>query len=284
MDNLKAPEFVSIPKIIHQLWKDQHVPQRYQPLAETWKRHHPDWTYRLWTDADIRALVEAEYPDFLPIFDGYKDPICRADAGRYLILRSQGGIYADLDLECLRPIDALLTKPQLYIAKEPHGHLGAANVQAGGFDKLLCPTFIACPPMHPFWDHFLLALVGASNEIDPLDATGPFVMTRAFDAFECTDSIEILASNTFYPFTKDECWDGQIFDIEYWEQATQQAYGVHYWDGSWFRNSGKPLAPFPEKLILMQRIDYIAKIGLWRKTMRFLENAITPIFTDIITS
>ena len=92
MDNLKAPEFVSIPKIIHQLWKDQHVPQRYQPLAETWKRHHPDWTYRLWTDADIRALVEAEYPDFLPIFDGYKDPICRADAGRYLILRSQGGI------------------------------------------------------------------------------------------------------------------------------------------------------------------------------------------------
>jgi hypothetical protein len=239
---------VSVPKIIHQLWKDQHVPARYQPLADTWKRHHPNWSYKLWTDADIHALVAAEYPDFLPIFDAYKDPICRADAGRYLILRSQGGIYADLDLECLRPIDALLTKPQLYIAQEPQGHLGAANVQAGRFDKLLCPTFIACPPMHPFWDHFLLALIRARNEIDPLDATGPFVMTRAFDAFEQADSIALLASNTFYPFTKDECWDGQIFDIEYWEQATRQAYGVHYWDGSWFRNCGKPLAPFPEKL------------------------------------
>ncbi len=80
-----------VPKIIHQLWKDETIPERYRALSESWRKHHPGWEYRLWTDSDIRRFVASEYPSFLPIFDAYKKPICRADAGRYLILRSLGG-------------------------------------------------------------------------------------------------------------------------------------------------------------------------------------------------
>ena len=62
----------------------------------------------LWTDAKSRQLIADHYSWFLPTFDGYKYPIQRADAIRYFVLHRFGGIYMDLDVGCLRPIDPLL--------------------------------------------------------------------------------------------------------------------------------------------------------------------------------
>lgn len=155
-----------IPKIIHQLWKDNVVPERYRALVETWRKHHPAWQYRLWTDAEIRAFVEREYPSFLPIFDEYRQNICRADAGRYLILRHFGGLYADLDAECLRPFDTLLKGRQFVIGLEPEAHLGLKKAADRRFDKLLCPTVIASAPGHPFWDQVWRELRSFSRSDD----------------------------------------------------------------------------------------------------------------------
>ncbi len=35
----------TVPKIIHQSWKDEHVPERFLKWQESWKRTHPDWEY-----------------------------------------------------------------------------------------------------------------------------------------------------------------------------------------------------------------------------------------------
>ena len=45
--------------------------------------------------------------------------IARVDLGRYLILARLGGVYADLDCECLRPIDSLIHRQQFVIGVEP---------------------------------------------------------------------------------------------------------------------------------------------------------------------
>ena len=81
------PGGMSVPRTIHQLWKDAAVPDRYGAFCGTWRRHNPDWTWRLWTDADLLALVEARYPSLSPIFNGYEQAISRADLGRYLRAR-----------------------------------------------------------------------------------------------------------------------------------------------------------------------------------------------------
>ena len=44
-----------------------------------------------------------EFPEFLETFNAYSYDIRRADVMLHLILLHQGGIYADLDVECLRP-------------------------------------------------------------------------------------------------------------------------------------------------------------------------------------
>jgi inositol phosphorylceramide mannosyltransferase catalytic subunit len=65
----------------------------------------------LWTDEGSRDFIAEHYPWFLDTFNGYRYPIQRADAIRYFVLFHYGGIYFDLDIGCLRPLDPLLIHP-----------------------------------------------------------------------------------------------------------------------------------------------------------------------------
>lgn len=239
-----------IPRVIHQLWRDTAVPERYQPLVESWRRHHPGWDYRLWTDATMRALVAEQYPHFLATYDGYDLAICRADAARYLIIHAFGGLYVDLDMHCLRPIDALIEGKELAVAVEPAGHLDSPKVKARGFDKLVCPSFIASAEAQPFFEHLVRLMEAARPVPEPLDRTGPFMLTRAFDQYVARSSLTLLPADTVYPLSKLECWSGKAFDIEFFERATRTAYAVHYWDGTWFRKPSHELPAMPPELKL----------------------------------
>jgi hypothetical protein len=81
----------------------------------------PDYEYMLWTDASSREFIAKEYPWFLHTFDGYTYPIERADAIRYFVLYYYGGIYLDLDIGCLRPLDPLLVYPVILPKTIPVG-------------------------------------------------------------------------------------------------------------------------------------------------------------------
>ncbi|HAT18331.1 MAG TPA: hypothetical protein DCS76_11080, partial [Gemmatimonadetes bacterium] len=96
-----------IPRVIHQTWKDQDVPARFLDAQRSWQDAHPDWEYRFWTDEDLAALVRERAPELVPLYESYPEAIQRVDAARYVILREFGGVYADLDLHCLRAMDSL---------------------------------------------------------------------------------------------------------------------------------------------------------------------------------
>lgn len=80
----------NVPKIIHQTWKTNVLPDRWQPVRASCAALHPDWEYMLWTDASGRELIESHYAWFLDTFDGYRYPIQRADAVRYFVLHRCG--------------------------------------------------------------------------------------------------------------------------------------------------------------------------------------------------
>ena len=101
---------MKIPKIIHQTWRTKDIPFDVykKEWIDSWKRLHPDWEYRLWTDEENRDLIKKEYPWFLETYDGYPEGIYRADAARYFILYHCGGLYADLDFQALKNVEPLL--------------------------------------------------------------------------------------------------------------------------------------------------------------------------------
>ncbi|KAJ5831762.1 hypothetical protein N7474_000073 [Penicillium riverlandense] len=100
-----------IPKIIHQTYKSETIPEVWVDAQQSCIDLHPDYEYILWTNEKSRDFIAAEYPQFLETFDGYKYPIQRADSIRYFVLTHYGGTYIDLDDGCNRRLDPLLAYP-----------------------------------------------------------------------------------------------------------------------------------------------------------------------------
>ena len=55
---------MKIPRIIHQTWKDDKIPESFRVLADTWRNNHPNWEYKFWTDEMNREFVKNNFPNF----------------------------------------------------------------------------------------------------------------------------------------------------------------------------------------------------------------------------
>jgi mannosyltransferase OCH1-like enzyme len=224
--------FADAPKILHQTWRDRVIPARWRAMHEGWRRQLPHWKHRLWTDEENRALVAEHYAWFLPYYDAYPQPIMRADAARYFILHREGGAYADLDLQCLRPIDDLLLGREVVFGLEPTEHVDE-QARAAGLDWIVCNAFMASPPGHPFWEFLFEALGKAAREPDPLNATGPYLLSRACREYGERHRLSMLSPTLMYPLSKDRIGpaDGPQPSV------SPQAFAVHHWHGSWWRDA-----------------------------------------------
>lgn len=136
-----------IRKMIHQTWKTDVVPDKWIASPNRCKELIAEgWEYKLWTDADNRALIERDFPWFLEKYDGYKYGIQRADAIRSFILYSESGYYMDLDII---PKDNFTAFHEMY---KHHGILlpGVKNGN-GFFGQGHSNCFMASSKHHPFW-------------------------------------------------------------------------------------------------------------------------------------
>jgi len=115
-----CPCTMKIPKIIHQTYKSDKLPDHWKQTPVEWQENHPDWQYEFWSDERNRKLIEEHYPWFLEQYDSYPTPIQRSDAIRYFILHHHGGIYADLDIISSRNLEQLLQNEELVLWKTPN--------------------------------------------------------------------------------------------------------------------------------------------------------------------
>ena len=230
---------MSIPLILHQIGPTNQIPDYLQGCSDSWSTWNPSIRRLHWTDLSLREFVADQAPSFLSMFDAFPHGVCKADLGRYLLLLSFGGIYADLDCQCLQEIESLLDGRQLVIATEPKEHLQQKNVQARELTQIVCPSFIASEPGHPL----LLDVLSTLRDLDPaavidtddvLDCTGPFLLSRVFANNPSYDE-HLIPSKQIYPFSKADCWQGRVFDPLFWSERTRHSFVAHYWDGSWFR-------------------------------------------------
>ena len=185
----------SIPKIIHQTWKDHHVPQRWKKAVASVKKFHPDWEYRLWTDEDIDQYVKNKHPDFYPIFKGFNRHIMRVDVIRYIIMHDIGGMYCDMDFEFIRPydysnMDALFTLER--------------DMNYGDQLNSVANYFFASVPGHPIWkivlDHLKEHPPVTKDYTDVVPATGPAFLThRIFHVLPNYPQIKVTPKPVFSP-------------------------------------------------------------------------------------
>ena len=161
-----------IPKIIHQQWKDETIPDKFQKWRNHWFTYfpEPEYTHMLWTDVNGRELIEKYYKWFLPTYDGYKHNINRADAARYFILHHYGGIYADLDYEPKTNFYNYLPQNQVAMVESPYY-----------WNEKTQNCLMSSPKNDPFWIDLFAMLMKNANKEEVLEATGPILLDQAME-------------------------------------------------------------------------------------------------------
>ena len=220
-----------IPYVFHQTWKSKGLPRKFRQLRATWVRHHGDYEHRFWTDQNNYRFLEKYYAWFLPTYKMYPEPIMRVDAVRYFILKHYGGIYVDLDFECLRPIDPLLENRHLVVGREPPTHSGMLRQHAAPA-RILCNAFMASAPQHPFWDHLIRLMASKNSHGDVLVSTGPLLVSEAYAAYRDKTSISVVPHRQLYPLDKKQIRAPRSG----WN--LNGAYAIHHWHGTWWRGRG----------------------------------------------
>ncbi len=223
-----------IPKIIHQTWKTSELPVTYKKLANTWKTFLPDWEYILWTDEMNRDFVTRYFPEFLTKYDSYPKNIQRADAIRYLLLKKYGGLYVDMDFECLENIEFLIEHAEFTAGKEPHWH--AARF---GLPYIICNAFMASTPDNDFINFLCDKLINypvsdVNTPIDVLNSTGPLLLTNCYNAYPEKEQICILEPETIYPiglYEVDKIRDNTV--TEETAERINRAHAIHYFFSKW---------------------------------------------------
>jgi inositol phosphorylceramide mannosyltransferase catalytic subunit len=183
----------TIPRLIHQSWSTTTLPIKYQKWSDTWRVNHPDWEWVLWTDEDNQALVNKYFPwmketyERLPminkvdlsrnmymyVFGGYQFPPVSL---LVVCVNAKGRIYADLDVECLRPFGNLFSKylPKSMALSTPgeegsqlpplytHAYFGQMGANPDDWHSIP-NAWMASTPAHPF---FLKPMQAVHDRID----------------------------------------------------------------------------------------------------------------------
>jgi len=97
-----------IPRLIHQTYKSRDVPEAARRMMATWTDRNPAWQTRFYDDAACVSFVRSEFPEYYDAYTSLPKDVERSDFFRYLVVLRLGGVYADVDTECVTPLDAFL--------------------------------------------------------------------------------------------------------------------------------------------------------------------------------
>jgi mannosyltransferase OCH1-like enzyme len=258
-----------IPKIVFQTWKSHHeMPNNYRYWRETFLHNNPDFRCLLWDDADNRRFIEDKFPWFLTRYNSYPREIFRADIIRLFFLYTYGGFYADMDAECLKPLEGMRGMGDVLV-----GRMGYDN----DFDHSIPNAIMASKSKQAFWlltvSFAIERLVESQGQQDPRLLqpewlTGPILLKDAVDfytdhtkqeilhrisqscpelATEACNSdfgqISILSPPIWYPvtwnnfiqtpFRRRMFSEDRVLDKVNARRLFPKAYIVTYWSASW---------------------------------------------------
>jgi Glycosyltransferase sugar-binding region containing DXD motif len=238
-------EGVPIPRIIHQTWKSNDVPQPLARFQARWRALHPDFEYRLWTDEQNDAFVRAEFPGLHRLYRSFSREIYRTDMVRCLYLLRFGGVYVDLDVEPLRPLDRFLAGcGDCVLGAEPESH---AQKRLGK-PLMACNAIMASVPGHAFWQRMIeeierrAALPGG----EPVGVTGPLALDAAYEAHGRALDVEVSPPDAFFPLPDldaqslplDARSRKHFHSMRELELYPSSSFGVHHWAHTWIPEAG----------------------------------------------
>jgi len=186
---------VKVPKIIHQTWKTKEIPQELLFCVESWKKLNPEWEYILWTDEAMDSFVKKNFPEMHEVYAAYPHGVFRSDLFRLLVVYQRGGVYVDLDVECIKSLDSLFEK---YIKEAELTFTYEAPLQSKvlyGLPPQAHAFFLAAIPGHEILNKIVKTIVakGAHHKLENVIwVTGPNAITECLQNMPLDSKVLIL--------------------------------------------------------------------------------------------
>jgi mannosyltransferase OCH1-like enzyme len=145
-----------IEKQIHQIWfGPTELSQRHLEWCQSWKDKHQGWSYTLWRESNLPPIINRYLFDRVAALA--PEPArygIQSDILRYELLARYGGLYVDVDNECLSPVDSLLENQTFVAAMEPV------------FEDRVPNDFLACRAGHPVMWELVRELEGRARKLE----------------------------------------------------------------------------------------------------------------------
>ena len=258
-----------IPKIIHQTWKTKEIPEKMKFCVNSWKILNPNYKYMFWTDEDIDIFINEKYPEYKSTFLKLKYGIQKAGILRILVLHYYGGTYADIDFECLIPIDEWnLNHNKINAANEPIYHHST---------DILCDALISCKPhldiLVTYLNYGCKIINKNPNEI--MKSFGPIGFNTVMK--DNQEFLNIIDRKLLYPIP--DITIKSNLEKKYKDLVINRNFGnswaVHYWEHSnWPRTN--ILNKYYKYLVPKIKLKSINICGIYRNNEVYLKKYFIP--------
>jgi hypothetical protein len=197
----------AIPRVFHHLWLGPDpMPAEFQELRASWRRLHPGWELRLWTDDNLPPLENRW------AFEVARSPAAKSNIARYEVVRRFGGVYVDTDFECRRNLEPLLEGVECFAAWERRNSANNA--------------ILGAVPDHPFTRDLVASLEANVRRLPranpEVTQSGPEYFTRVLARHP---EVTVFPARRFYPYQWHERWRRH--------EEFPDAYAVHHWSMTW---------------------------------------------------
>lgn len=236
-----------IPARLIQTWKSDALPEHARALQDRWRLLNPQLALCFYDDPACRTLIADLVPRHLAAYDAMPFAVMRADVFRYAALFHGGGIYADIDMEPLRPLPPELFMHHCLVSVE--ARLTSRRQRELGYRTpfQIANCIMAARPRHPFWLAALeecfarFAAMPRPARADIEDITGPRMLTRLFDRGLWNDISVMPRLMLMPPLQYPRRWP-----------VNRHMVTCHLADGSW--KAPAQTVSLPRKLIERHRL------------------------------
>jgi mannosyltransferase OCH1-like enzyme len=229
------------PKKIWQTWKVDPLEfeERDLSCAKTWTSKNPGYRYEVLTDSNDMYYVETHFGpngfnrlDIVYMYRSLTAKIIKADLLRYLVMYVEGGVYTDIDVEAIRPIERFI--PDRYNEKDVDMVVGVEIDQPnfrdhpilGKKSESFCQWTFMCKPRLPVMLRLIDNIIKWLNEVakkqnvpiseivldfdDVISGTGPSAFTEAILAEMSKREGKTITWQTFHDISESKLVGGVL--------------------------------------------------------------------------
>ena len=213
----KYKEKIMIPKVIHYVWLGgKPLPKLAEKCIKSWKKFAPDYEIKEWNEANLNIQ---KYP-FAQKAMELKDYAFASDVMRLDVLYENGGIYLDVDVELIRPIDEFLTHPS-FIGLESKNLINPGAIYGSiAKNQDILDILEIYKSMNYIKD-------GKPNKILIPDIFTEYYKNKGFNG---KNELQILNSIAIYPTEYFSPYDTITNKLH----KTQNTHSIHHLKGLWY--------------------------------------------------